>query len=119
MRAINAIWNYFKSMNSESTGGISIKRNVSLLLTLLLLFVEIYTCMKLVNKDIDKFISLAEFYSFLNATLILLVLGITSLEKISDLIQRIKGGLMGGNTPPTPAAAPEPAIKTEETTTES
>lgn len=112
-KAIYAVWHYFQSMNSEPGGGISIKRNVSWVLVVLFVFVQAFALVILRNIKPDSYIKLVEFLSVLDACMILLVLSITSIEKLSELFQKIKGGLLGGNNAPVAAPATDPENKEE------
>lgn len=111
---IKATGNYFTSMNSE-TGKVSIKRNVVSALTALLCFVVVFSMVHIVGpKVIDaKYIPYVEFVLVFIGALMLLILGVTSIEKMTDLIQKLKAGIFGGNAP-----TAEPPSVTTTTTTE-
>ena len=90
--AITKIWNYFESMNSEDTK-VSIKRNISWALLMLIAWVEVYSLLQeRIKLDAEEFIGVCKFYAVLDLAAILLILRITSLEKIQGVIQSIKGG---------------------------
>jgi hypothetical protein len=94
---IRTIWHYFVDMNSEKGGGVSIKRNMAWGIGTLVFIIQLYSLTRLpcVAKDeIIQFVYICIFYSTSDLIFILLALGITSLEKISDLVQRIKGGII-------------------------
>jgi hypothetical protein len=104
-KIFTAIWGYFKSMNSEPKGGISIKRNMATAVCLLLMAVEVmavvwaYQVVKNNVTYLDKFIYLCLFLAVLDAVMILLVLQITSVEKLKDIALQLKAGIMGGAAP--------------------
>lgn len=99
MKILRALWRYMLSMNSEpgAAGGISIKRNSAWAVVMLLLFVEVFS---LVIMDVHRaswrvevrsFTDLCRFYAGLDVVFILLVLQITSVEKLVAAWQCIKG----------------------------
>lgn len=104
-RMFSAVWGYFKSMNSEPKGGISIKRNVALAVCLLLSFVEAYALTKVYAivsanpHDLNQFVYLCLFLAVLDAVMILLVLQITSVEKLKDIALQLKDSLAGRAMP--------------------
>ena len=98
IRAIVAVWRYFTQMNSEKGGGVSIKRNMAWGIGTLLVVVELYTLYKIGIRNneiaLSHLESLGKFYAVLDSAFILLVLSVTSIEKISLLVQSIKGGII-------------------------
>lgn len=100
VKALKAGWNYFSSMNSEG-GKISIKRNISLMLATILCFVIVFSLVHMVGpKLIDvHYIPYIEFVLVFLGAMLLLILSVTSIEKITDLIQRLKFGVFGGQSP--------------------
>lgn len=99
-KAIVAVWQYFAAMNSEKDGVPSIKRNVAWGIATLLVFVEVFTLVALYyliqahigqSRLIDVFEYLAMLFVIVNATMILLTLRITSIEKITTLAGTLKG----------------------------
>jgi len=97
--AINALWNYFKDMNSERGGGVSIKRNMTWGMATLLVFVEIFTLIVIphtLQPEIVEYILLCKFYAALNAVIILLMSGVTTLEKLVSAAQKLKNSVLGG-----------------------
>ena len=91
------IWFYFVDMNSEKGGGVSIKRNMAWGIATLVVFVQFYSLTKmplLKMEELSLYSNLCKFYVITDIAFILLALGITTLEKMTDLIQRIKGGII-------------------------
>lgn len=97
-RAIVAVWRYFTQMNSEKGGGVSIKRNMAWGIGTLLVVVELYTLYKVgIRNSVSgmlQLVTLGKFYALLDSAFILLILGVTSIEKISLFVQSIKGGVV-------------------------
>lgn len=97
---IRTIWKYFSDMNSESKengGGVSIKRNMAWGIGTLAFIVELYSLYRLPCKtkdEIDSFVYISVVYVCVDLLFVVLALGITTFEKITDLIQRIKGGII-------------------------
>jgi len=111
------IWNYFVDMNSGENNRVSIKRNMAWGLATLTVFIQIYSVMelpKVTDTQITKFIAFCEFYCTLDISFVVLALGITSVEKLTELSTKIRGGFFGyaPQPQPAPAAPPEQAPPT-------
>lgn len=101
---IVALWRYFKDMNSERGGGVSIKRNIAWGIASLVVFVQVFSLIALYyliikhgveNDLIGVFKYLCVFYVIVDAVMILLVLQITSVEKLKSLAQTVVGSHIG------------------------
>lgn len=108
---VRAVWEYIKGMNSEPNGGISIKRNMAWGIATLAFIVELYSLYRLpcaTKDEITFFVHISIVYVITDLLFVCLALSITTFEKITDLVQRIKGGLLPrsqGNDKP---AEPDP-----------
>lgn len=93
-------WKYFSDMNSESKengGGVSIKRNMAWGIGTLAFIVELYSLYRLpctTKEEITSFVYISIVYVISDLLFVCLALSITTFEKITDLIQRIKGGII-------------------------
>lgn len=93
------VWKYFSDMNSESKqngGGVSIKRNMAWGIGTLAFIVELYSLHRLhctTKEEITSFVYISIVYVISDLLFVCLALSITTFEKITDLIQRIKGGI--------------------------
>ena len=100
-----AIWYYFKDMNSENKengGGVSIKRNISFVIAALVIVVQLYSLRRLPcdsEKNMDFFTNICKWYVTVDMLFVLLALGITSVEKLTDLAQKLKFGVISKPTP--------------------
>ncbi|CAB4126479.1 hypothetical protein UFOVP74_33 [uncultured Caudovirales phage] len=96
------VWDYFRSMNSEpGTDHVSNKRNMAWGIATLLVFVEAYSLMHLPYKldtEINHYVYLCIVYALIDALFVLLVLGVTSLEKVQSLVQALKGNKVDEET---------------------
>jgi hypothetical protein len=85
-------------MNSEKGGGVSIKRNMAWGIGTLLVVVELYTLYKIGIRNSEDALShlesLGKFYAVLDSAFILLVLSVTSVEKLSLFAKSITGGII-------------------------
>jgi hypothetical protein len=118
-RAINAIWAFFKKMNSEPNGEVSIKRNMAWGIATLTVVVEVagmwitYQLVKCKPEGATIFTYLIMFLVLANLLFIVLALKITSVEKLGLLannVAKIRAGILGGgNTTPEPQPAKEQA----------
>lgn len=94
------VWKYFADMNSESKengGGVSIKRNMAWGIGTLAFIVELYSLYRLpckTDSEIKHFVYISIVYVISDLLFVCLALSITTFEKITDLIQRIKGGII-------------------------
>lgn len=97
---VRTIWKYFSDMNSESKengGGVSIKRNMAWGIGTLAFIVELYSLYRLpctTKEEIASFVYISIVYVISDLLFVCLALSITTFEKITDLIQRIKGGVI-------------------------
>ena len=110
--AITAVWMYWKDMNSEKDGHVSIKRNMTWGHATLLVAVELLSLFLLPRVTFDQlklYVGLCKFYAVLDGVIILVMSGVTTIEKLSAAAQQFK--FWGSTTPPPPANT-EP-IKTE------
>lgn len=93
---ISKLWAYFRSMNSEpGTQDISIKRNLAWGIGTLMFIVEMYSLHKLPISTLDEIKELVYVcvaYVVIDALFVLLVLGITSIEKVQSAILMFRGG---------------------------
>lgn len=110
MRILHALWAYWKSMHSEPAGGISIKRNLATGCYILFAFVQIFGCVKIAELFPKDLLDLIKFLAVLDAVVILLALGITTLEKLGVLAQQLKVADLGAPVafPPVPATPVKP-----------
>ncbi len=100
-KAISILWRYFEAMNSEVDGSPSIKRNIAWGIATLVVFVQVlslvalyYLIIKHTGQErlVEVFEFLCWFYTIVDVIMILLVLRITSIEKITTLAGVVKGG---------------------------
>lgn len=116
-KIVTEVWGYFKGMNSEKDGSVSIKRNMAWGIATLLVFIEGYAVLKVphhTEREIDMYIRMCEFFAVLNLSFVTLALSITTIEKLKELAIAIRPGMMGGGTPErAPEKTPEPEKKPE------
>jgi hypothetical protein len=115
-----ALWRYFKGMNTGTNGQISINRNMAWGIGSLLIFVEVYSLFVFprgTDSQLKLFATQCIVYVVVNIAFILLVLRITSVEKLTELAQKA-GGIINRNNPspssPPPIAKPEPEPEEKE-----
>lgn len=117
-RAIKALWQFFKGMNSEPNGEVSIKRNMAWGIATLTVVVElagVWITYQLVKckPGVEAFTYLIMFLVVCDLVFILLALKITSVEKLGVLansVAKMRAGLFGGDKEtPQPEKSKEPA----------
>jgi len=101
IKVISAIWEYFKNMNTGTNGKLSINRNMAWGIATVCVFVQVYSLQvmpKEIQTEIQLFKDTCEFYVVTDISFVLLALGITSVEKITELVKKLKGGIGNGST---------------------
>ncbi len=97
-KAMKAIWAYFKDMNSEKDGSVSIKRNTAWGIASLMVFVQVFGLIALyyliIKHDgqetlVTVFKYALTLFTVTDGAMILLILQITSVEKLRSLAQTI------------------------------
>ncbi len=111
-RAIVALWRYFKGMNSEKDGQVSIKRNMTWGHATLLVAVELLPLFLLPRVTVEQlklYVTLCKFYAVLDGVIILVMSGVTTIEKLTAAAQQLKfWQTSGSQPPPTTNAEPKP-----------
>lgn len=89
-----AVWEYFKSMNSENNGKASIKRNIAWGVATLLVFVEVYPLIVLKHNtnEMQLYTELCKFYVVADISLIVLTLGIARIADLKETLAQLRGG---------------------------
>lgn len=105
--AILAIWKHFTGMTSGVNGQPSINRNMAWGITSLLLFVEMYSLIvfpRTSDSQLKMFCTQCIVYVVADISFVLLVLKITSVEKLTEQAQKV-AGIIRGYQPEQPAKA--------------
>jgi len=90
---IQQIAEYYRSMHSERTGKVSIKRNIASVITTLIVFVEVWATVVLGHgsRDMAMYIGTVKFFIVANMMYSVLLLGIAKFGELQELVSTIKG----------------------------
>ena len=105
-----AIWNYINGMNTGTDGKLSINRNMAWGVATIWLAIEGYTVVvlpRLTETEINHYNKLCLSYVIINAVFVTLALSITSIEKITELVKKIKGGIFQSEQAPAKEVPPD------------